>query len=328
MLLRIFQSNRLYVLILIPLAGLILWYKSLFSLYISEFSFDSCQMPLYYLIANILKGKILISVSISFVLLVIHAFLLIRLNTKFIFIKKRTYLPALFFILISGSFLPLQRLTPVIFASLLLLFAIEKIFNSYKKAGLSYNYFDAAFLISLGTLFYFNMIFYLLIIWIGLIIFRPFNWREWIISFLGFICPYIFVISYYYLFEGTLKNFLTTLINNFSPVNYLSSLSLSYYLFYSFLLFLILISSYYMIKIFPKKKINTRKYFIFFLWLFLITLIVYFVLPSTSIELLVILSIPVSYIISHYFDSIKSTWWSEALFILFVGFLCFIQIYN
>ncbi len=349
MLLRLFKTYQTFVLILIPLTGILLWLKTFITPSFTEFPFDSYQMPFYELITHIISysNLPLLPVIIAFILLLSQAFILIQLNVKYIFIEGRTYLPSIIFILISCSYVQLQRLHPVLFANLFFLLAINKIFGSYTKEdsdmGVSHykkesflsKYFDAAFLLSIGSLFYANMLFYMLIIWIGILILRQFNWREWLMTFLGFLIPYVLIMSYYY-FTDNFSEFLkviyglcaglTTFSNGEQAMVFISNMSIPYYMFYSFLILLVIMSIFYFFIKYYRKRKSVRKYFKLFLWLLLLSIAIFFFVDSASIELLIILSIPVSYIISNYFVSMRSKLWGEILFTLLVGLLIYTQI--
>ena len=54
-------------------------------------------------------------------------------------------------------------------------------------------------IVAVGTLIYLPFIYMFLVIWIALIIFRPFNWREWVACIIGFITIFFFLAVYYYL---------------------------------------------------------------------------------------------------------------------------------
>jgi hypothetical protein len=49
------------------------------------------------------------------------------------------------------------------------------------------------------------------------------------------------------------------------------------------------------------KKIKSRKTFTELTWTFIISIIVFFSLPSASVELIFIGTIPISYFLAHYF---------------------------
>ena len=63
------------------------------------------------------------------------------------------------------------------------------------------------------------------------------------------------------------------------------------------------------------------------IWTFIIAIIVYFALPSASVELVWLMSIPVSYFLTHYFVFAKKKLVPELLFSFLCFFILFIQIW-
>ena len=58
--------------------------------------------------------------------------------------------------------------------------------------------FDAALMLSLGSLFYFPTILLLPLVWVALNDFRPFQWREWAMPFIGVALPYLYLATWYF----------------------------------------------------------------------------------------------------------------------------------
>ncbi|WAC41976.1 DUF6427 family protein [Pedobacter sp. SL55] len=58
--------------------------------------------------------------------------------------------------------------------------------------------FDVGMIIAIGTLIYFPFILMLLMLWLSLLMYRAFNWREWIAGFIGFLTIFMFVAVFYY----------------------------------------------------------------------------------------------------------------------------------
>src|SRR6056297_2901039 len=157
---KLFKSYHPILVIIIPLAGISLWINSFIDAPdYTYFQFDCHQMPLYRLILSWFGNNILTTSIVSLSLIIIIGFLLVRLSTKYILLKERTYLPAFLYVVMVSGLPALQRINPAIIASLFLVFAIEKILDSYRKRGISYNYFEASFIISLGSLFYHDLIY-------------------------------------------------------------------------------------------------------------------------------------------------------------------------
>ncbi len=130
-------------------------------------------------------------VIFSFVILFLILFLLVNFNTSQFFINERTFLPATLYILFSALFPQCQVLNPVLPAVVFLMLAIRRIMDSYRKPDIAYNFFDAGILISIGSLFYANMIWFGLLVIVGIAIIRTGNIKEIGIAILGLVTPYI-----------------------------------------------------------------------------------------------------------------------------------------
>jgi hypothetical protein len=328
MLLKLFKRKQQFIIVIILILALAFWFPSILNFKYSFFIFDFYPSPLYNPLQFIEYSSPRITTVISFILLVLSGFLLTQLNVRFFFIQTRTQLPALFFILISSSLIPLQRLNPISISVIFLIIAVFKIFDTYKKEKLCYNFFDAALLISVGSLFYFNLIFLILIIWIGLIILRPFIWREWIFTLIGLLVPYAILFFYYYMMDLDTNSLLGTYKSYFSYKRYDIDFNLSYKILAVYYLIMLIISSIYMIRVYPVKKIYARKYFMFFLWLFIAAVAIYFFIPSAGYEIIIIASLSISFLLAHFFVNVKPNWINSSLFDLFFGLLIYLRIVN
>jgi len=83
-----------------------------------------------------------------------------------------------------------------------------RIMEAYRKQGIAFNFFDAGVLISTGSLFYANLIWFGIIVLVGIAILRTGNIKEIAISFVGLITPYVTVIGLYYVLGNDIGVFL------------------------------------------------------------------------------------------------------------------------
>ena len=58
--------------------------------------------------------------------------------------------------------------------------------------------FDIGMIIAMGTLIYFPFIVMLAMLWLALLLYRSFNWREWVSGLVGFLAIFFFVGVFYY----------------------------------------------------------------------------------------------------------------------------------
>ncbi|MBI5010978.1 MAG: hypothetical protein HZB98_15290, partial [Bacteroidia bacterium] len=160
MLLKFFKGTGPAVIFFIAIIFAAVWISVFISPVLPQTYSNEMHMPLYSLLLNLIGKGQLPSVILSFSIAVIVVFLIINFNTTIFFINERTFLPALLFLLVIAMFPEFQMLNPALPASLLFMFALKRIMAGYHKQGVAYNFFDAGILISTGSLFYGNLIWF------------------------------------------------------------------------------------------------------------------------------------------------------------------------
>ncbi|MFP4556205.1 MAG: DUF6427 family protein [Bacteroidales bacterium] len=327
MLLKFFKRPLPRVFLAIVLLAILSWLKSFISGEHLRFYFDDTPMPLYGLVTQLLGESILVQRLVAFSVLMLCAILLIQINTKHILIKYRTYLPPLFFVLLSSSFLPLQRLTPALFAAVFLIISIDYILSAYSSKKPLDNFFKASFFIAVASLFYFAASFYILLVFISLIILRPPSIRDWLVSILGFITPWLFLVFYHYFFNDDIA-YLANLLDMVSePIGISRFYGVLFTIFYSFSGLLLIITLLFLIGSLTTQKISIRKYYSIFIWFLVISAGVAFLSPFSSIEITYLAAIPSAFIFSNFFTFSSSRLWTEILFSILIIIAVLMQFY-
>jgi hypothetical protein len=284
-------------------------------------------MPLYGLLKLAIYNSHNLGVILSFLIVCLISFLVVNFNTTVFFINERTFLPALIYILLGGFFPDHQLMNPVLPASIFLMLALYRIMDGFHKTGTAYNYFDAAVLISIGSLFYVNLIWFGLLVIIGIAIMRTWNLNEIVISIIGLLTPWFITFGLYYVIGKDVHGLMKLIGDNlftraiYYPFPKLTIVALI------FSGALMVVSLVHLIKLMNTKKIKSRKTFSLLIWSFIIAVIVYFAVPSVSIEITWLMGIPVSYFLTHYFVFVKKKLVPEILFSLFIIYILFIQIW-
>jgi hypothetical protein len=285
-------------------------------------------MPLYSVLKHLLGNNALAGTGFSFAIMALMAVLLNNFNTSAVFISERTFLPGLFYILLTGLFPQYQVLNPVLPASLFLLIAVRRIVASYHKPGVAYNFFDAGLLISTGSLFYADLIWLSLIIIIGISLIRSFNFMEITISFLGLLTPWFLAFGIFYVTGGNPLSLLETIkINLFGDAGVFQVSAVALIIFILVGLMLI-VSIAHLLSLLNTKKIKARATFSLFLWLFVLAGVTFAVLPSVSEEIIMVIGIPASYFLAHYFVFNTKKLIPEIAFSVLLAFLAFVQVVN
>lgn len=329
MLLRTFKGTGPGVIFLIIIALVAVWLSALLNQRLHpRFIYESDPMPLYALIKVLLNNNHNLGVILSFLLVSLMSFLMVNFNTTVFFIHERTFLPALFYVLLGGLFPDHQILNPVLPASVFLIMAVFRIMDGYHVSGTAYNYFDAGILFSTGSLFYANLLWFGTLVIIGIALLRTGNLKEIFISVLGLLTPYLITFGLYYVIGKDPGELMRVLGDNlFSKRTYypFPALTIVALVFCGVLIFISLLK---VLQQMNTKSIKARKTFSLMIWTFIISLIVYFALPSASIEIIWLTSIPVSYFLTHYFVFVKKKLVPEILFTVLFVFILLIQIWH
>lgn len=235
-------------------------------------------------------------------------------------LDEKSWLPTLSYLLLMSSAACQLGPHPAIFANFFLVLALNRITQSYRKEEGIAILFDSGFLLSLSTLFYFPAWLLFPIIWVGLIVLRPFVWREWTSSLLGFLTPFALVFAYYYWLDqlGVLifeKIFFPTQdlvidLSNQKP----EFLELS-----GFLLIILLLSYLKVLSAsWPVNTILAKNLVVVLSWMSLLGLTSFILAPVFRFEYFGLAAIPVSIYVANYFSQIKLWWWADLLLVAWI----------
>ncbi|MBK8805398.1 MAG: hypothetical protein IPO21_01625 [Bacteroidales bacterium] len=315
--LTLVKYDKIYVLFLIPFLVIGIWFMQLLNINYTEVYFDNNQMPLYRLIVSIFPHNSIMSVIVSIILVCVNGFLIIRINGINKLTSKGTYLPGILFVMFISLFPELRQLNPIIFSSVFLLLAIDRIFQTYKVDYQIKPFYESGFLIGFASLFYFNAVFFLIYLFFSMLSIRRFYWREFLAPVVGLVTVYAFLLFFYFYFNrlDELKEIVQFNLFHESDTSFFH---LSNIIFFGYLSFIFIIS---LALTFTgiSRKIIVRKIYSQFFVLFLLVLAMFFMIPATSFELIVFLGIPLSFFLTNYLLNINSVPLSEIVFIAFVS---------
>lgn len=315
MLLKYFNSNRISVFLFIALLPVAFWIPSFFPATYPQVH-DISGGPLGRLILKVSAEFRLISSLLALALVMLNGYLLIQLNTIHIFIPVRTRLPAYFYTVLVAGMTQLHQLTPALVASSIVIVVLFRIFSTYKLERISLNYLDAGMLISLASIVYFPALLFFLFLIAGMLMLRPFIWREWVFAIIGLIIPYLFIISGYYLLNLPFSGYVKDIADSFAKTE--QEYKLSQIVNWAYVLVFVLISSYYMATAIDSMKIHARNFFLVFLVFFLFSVTVYLSVPGAGIGMIYFVSVPLAYLFTHFFAKSRQHWINELFFLLFL----------
>lgn len=313
----IFQSlnrNSITAFVLLPLFLLGFWLNSFVGVQSLSFPFSETPMPLFGLLLGALKGNHFLSTLISMLIALVLMLGVNRMVNRFGLSNNQTAMPGYLYLFLVSGYLMAQQLHPVWFFTPLLLLSIERLFSGGPQRKPMAWCFESAFWLSVGSLFYAKGIYFIILIWMIMFILRMFTFRSILASLIGFVLPYIFAFSYFFL-VGRFTWFADVAIENFiSPIAFFSHTIFSQ-LYNGIIIFLVFLAILAVVRIMPMVKIITRKYFRIFIWLIVLG-IVAALTPYYSLEVVPILAIGASIILSRFLNAIRKSIIQEVVFAL------------
>jgi hypothetical protein len=328
MLLQKIKSNHTLNFILFPLLGVLFWLRDL--IYPTAYPFFPGEESnlLYGPVQNLLARSLFLQQLAALLLFLFIAFLILQINNRYNFIHVRTMIPATLFVILAGGFNEIHVLHPVYFGAIFFLIALYRLLSAYDLSQPYSAAFDSGFFLGISTLFYLNIIVVLPAFMVGIgLLSRETKWNEFVVMIVGFILPLIFGTAYAFYMDN-LAELLGIFYSNIFTINNFFSESLVMQIYAGFLILLTLLGSVKMIKDYDTKKVSTRKFFIIFFLIFLSSIAAVIFFPAVSQEMLLITIVPVTFLISNLFVSLKSRFWGETFFLLLILIVFSMQIFS
>ncbi|MCC8425248.1 DUF6427 family protein [Mucilaginibacter sp. UR6-11] len=265
-----------------------------------------------------------VNIFLAGVLVFIQALMVNRLVNQYALLSKPSFLPALMYITMSGLFTPFLVLSPPLICNFLLIWMFYKLFGLYKGDDAKSTTYDLGMIVALGSLIYFPFIYLFLVIWAALVLFRPFNWREWIIGVMGYVTIFFFLAVAYYL-SGNLSIFYTIwtpLTTKFPTHVNINSYN---YLVLTPVILIFILGAIKIRQIFFRSYVQVRKSFQLLFVVFLITGLSFYVKAQFSLTHFLLCVIPVSVFFAYYFLYASARWFYESLFFILVLGIVYFQ---
>lgn len=264
------------------------------------------------------------NLMLALVILVIQALLFNRIINNYNLLGKQTFLPALLYVNIGSLLSPFLVLSPALICNFFILIIIERFLSIYKKSEVSTVMFDLGMIVALGTLIYFPFIAMLPLVWIGLTIFRPFYWREWVAALVGFITIFFFLAVYYFWNDSLDKFYQIWLpLGSKFPTKF----NINFYDWFVLIpvAIILFLGFFHVQKNFFRSVVHLRKSFQLLLFMFILTLGSFY-LKSTLVLYHFLLCVPSpAVLMAYYFLHAQRRWIYESLYILLLGSIIYLQ---
>ncbi|HVW94757.1 MAG TPA: DUF6427 family protein [Mucilaginibacter sp.] len=253
-----------------------------------------------------------------------QALLINHLVNHFNLLGKPSFLPALLYITTSALFKSFLILSAPLICNFLIIWMLFKLFSFYKKGDAKSATFDLGMMVAVGSLVYLPFIYLFLAIWIGLFIFRPFNWREVVAGVIGYATVFFFLAVYYY-WNNSLKEFpaiwlpLTARFPNTINIYY------SNYIVLIPVVVILVLCFFKLQQNFFKSYVQVRKSFQLLFVIFLIAGLCFYVKKPFNINHFLLCAVPCAIFLSYYFLYAKTRWFYESLYLLLLISVIYFQ---
>lgn len=256
--------------------------------------------PLWNTICQILPDK-LFTYLIGFVLLGAGAFFVHRANYALVLIREKTLLPFLIYSLLMSTnpdFFPLKSTSVGVFC---LILAHYQIFTSYHDEHATDKAYNAALILSVGSLLWVHILWFLPLFWLGMYNFRSLNFKTFIASLLGVLTVYWFVGGWclwhqdFTAFKVPLASLAKIRFMTFIGADVIDWIQLGWVLFLTVLASVNIITHEY------DDNLRTRQFLSFLIIMAIWSLGLFFIYEQSSGEFLGMACVPISILISHFF---------------------------
>jgi hypothetical protein len=268
----------------------------------------------------------LANVLIAQIILIIQALIFNRIINQHGLLGKTTFLPALMYVTAGSLLSPFLLLSPALVCNFLLLWMIDKFLSLYKRDEVRSVTYDLGMIVAIGTLIYFPFISLLPLIWISLMIFRPFNWREWFAVISGFITIFFFLAVFYFWNDSLVKFYsiwlpLTTKFPTNLRINLYDSLVL-------IPVVIILVLGFFQLQQnFLRSVVQLRKSFQLLFFMFFIGLLSFYLKQNLVLYHFLFCVPPAAALMSYYFLHSGKRWLYETLYLVLTVSIIYFQLF-
>lgn len=261
---------------------------------------------------------------LALIFVLVQALYLNKAINNFNFFSKPNYLTALLFTTLTSVFLPFLTLSPPLICNFITIWMLIKLFNLYKQTDVKVLMLDLGIIVAIGSLIYFPFIIMFFLLWIALIIYRPFNWREWISPVAGVLCVY-FLVGTWCFWTDRLDIFLSLfsiyMHHSGSPLALESNDLLALLpIGMSLILFLTILRNQYF-----RSIVHVRKTFQLLFYMLLLIIVSFYLNKARSINHFILCAPALAIYLAYYFTYAKTKWLYESLYIMILGFILYSQ---
>jgi hypothetical protein len=265
-----------------------------------------------------------ISMLLAGIVVLAQAMLINYLINVYNLLGRPSFLPALMYVVVSGLFTPFLTLSIPLLCNFIIIWILFKVLALYKTEDSRSLAYDLGMLVAVGSLVYLPFTYFILAVWFGFIIFRPFDWREWVGSLIGYATIYFFVAVIYYLNDRlpSLHKIWTPLGSTFTAPQLLDKYDL---LLLIPVVIILILGTFKLQENFFKSYVLIRKAFQLLFFMVILTGVSSYVRPQFGLDHFMLCTVPVAIFFAYYFLYANMRWMYESLFFLLIISIIYFQ---
>jgi hypothetical protein len=312
----------LVILLFILRAGYLLFAPAAIPLHLTE-PFLQAMLPVAY--ADTLTPTM--SVLLAAVVVLLQSILVNYLINHYNLLGRPSFLPALMYVTLSGLFTPFLVLSAPLLCNFVIIWMLFKLLELYKTEDSKSVAFDLGMLVAIGSLIYLPFTYLMAVVWAALIVFRPFDWREWTASLIGYVTIFFFIGVAYYLTDRLphLREIWLPLGSSFAAPEVLDK----YDLILLIPVFIIVVLGLFKLQEnFFKSYVLIRKAFQLLFFMVIVAAFSFYVRPQFGLSHFLLCTVPIAIFFAYYFLYAGKRWVYESLFVFLIASIIYFQFNN
>lgn len=279
---------------------------------------------LYSLIISFTNNSESVYYIAGLILFVLQGIQIHILVNRFEVLYKPSYLPWLVYIAMMASVPGMLMFSPALLANSFLLIMFDRLFRIYKCDYAQGYHFEAAAMLSLAVCTYLPSAGFILLFITAMLILHPFDWRNWVSAFLGFLAP-LYLLTFFLFLAG--KTELLFSIKNRSGLSWSFQLGnllpAGVTVTAVFILLLAVLSILMLRENFYKNTSRTRSYQqVIIIYTFLALLILLFT-PEIPVFKFILPALPLAIITGYYLLALRKSWIADTILIMLIILILF-----
>lgn len=323
---RLFNDNKPFLVPLLLVYALLMGLPMFIAP--QHFAIPDAHAPLSKLVLGLLGRSHYLAAISSVVLVFVQALIVTQMVNSTKLFARVNYVPALLYVLCASMFTDMLYPGPGLLANTFVALVMLSLSELWKQQRAFMEIYDVGFLIALASLFYAPVLAMVVLMYIALGILRPFSWKEWLTALLGIVTPYFLIGTYYFMIDS-LPAFINEQFGqmfSFSGMYYQAELAVQ--VIGPYVLVLLLLAAWYLQATYLKSQIQVRKFLILLVWALIILFFSFLLSDGLHLKHFVIISVPLSVILSYYLLHFKKQRFAEIIHAVLVLLILFFQYFS